>query len=60
MSHECQMSRTFNDPSDYLSFGKKKSMQHLRPGLYTDILGIIFYAMTRHKKQMLIEHATLF
>ena len=23
-------------------------------------LGIIFYAMTRHKKQMFIEYATLF
>ena len=23
MSHECQMSRSFNDPSDNMSFGKK-------------------------------------
>lgn len=57
MSHECQMSRSFNDPSDNMSFGKKKI--HATPA-QTHLGIIIFYAMTRHKKQMFIEYATLF
>ena len=57
MSHECQMSRSFYDPSDNMSFGKKKI--HSTPA-QTHLGIIIFYAMTRHKKQMFIEYATLF